>query len=129
MVPGRQTEDDMREYPDTIPEAYRADPDLADAYKDGWLVAARLENRAIERLGWTAWAAGMAADRDWHFGIWWGVVCEHQKRHWRFDDREVEEAFDAGALAAIKVGVSVYKDEHYAQYGAGANADDQPHAG
>jgi hypothetical protein len=118
----------MQEWPNEIPEAYKADPDLKEAYEDGWLVAARLEEKAIERLDYEAWAAGMAADRDWHFDIWWELVREDQKRHWRFEDREVEEAFDAGALAAIAAGVSVYKDEHYAQYGAGANADDQPHA-
>jgi hypothetical protein len=104
----------MRDYPDKTPEAYRADPALAEAYEDGWLEAACLEDRAIKRLGWTAWAAGMAADRDWHFDVWWELVREHQKRHWRFDDREVEEAFDAGALAAIEAGLATYTDEDYA---------------
>jgi hypothetical protein len=116
----------MQEWPDEIPAAYKGDPDLIEAYQDGWLVAARLETKAIERLDYEAWAAGMAADRDWHEDIWWQLVREHQKRQWRFADREVEDAFDDGALAAIAAGVSVYKDEHYAQYGAGANADVQP---
>jgi hypothetical protein len=119
----------MQEWPNEIPEAYKADPDLKEAYEDGWLVAARLEQRAIEQLGWKAWAAGMAADRDWHEDVWWELVRQEQRRYFRFNTPAEEEAFDAGALAAIAAGVSVYKDEHYAQYGAGANADDQPHAG
>jgi len=119
----------MKEWPDEVPDIYRADPALAEAYQDGWLVAARLEQRAIEQLGYKAWAAGMAADRDWHRDVWWELVRQEQRRYWRFDDREVEEAFDAGALAAIAAGLAAYTNEDYAQYGASEDADDQPHAG
>jgi hypothetical protein len=119
----------MQEWPDEVPDIYRADANLKEAYEDGWLVAARLEQRAIEQLGWKAWAAGMAIDRDWHREVWWELVRKEQRRYFRFASAADEEAFDAGALAAIAAGVSVYQDEHYAQCGAGANADDQPHAG
>jgi hypothetical protein len=105
----------MREFPDTIPEAYGADPDLTEAYEDGWLVAARLEERAKEKLDWEAWAGGCEPDKPWHRDIWWELVREEQRRHWRFDDREVEDAFDAGALDAIAAGLATYTDADYKQ--------------
>jgi hypothetical protein len=70
----------MREYPNTIPKAYRADPALADAYKDGWLMAAWLEQAAIDRLRDEAWYGGASADKDWHRDIWADAVSEHRKR-------------------------------------------------
>jgi hypothetical protein len=107
----------MRDYPDKTPEAYRADPALAEAYEDGWLVAARLEQRAKEKLDWEAWAGGCEPDKPWHRDIWWGLVREEQRRHWRFSDREVEDAFDAGALDAIEAGLAEFTDADYEMHG------------
>jgi hypothetical protein len=79
---------------DMIPEAYKADRALADAYRDGWQMAARLEEQAKERLDWNAWAAGTAADRDWHRDVWAEVVHEHRKRS-SFDETRREIDFHA----------------------------------
>jgi hypothetical protein len=70
----------MREYPDTIPAAYEADPALADAYREGRLMAAWLEQDALDRLRDRAFYGGASPDKDWHWDIWNEVVREHRKR-------------------------------------------------
>jgi hypothetical protein len=119
----------MREYPDTIPEAYRADPALTEAYEDGWLMAARLEDEACEWLGHNAWCHGIVPDKEYHYDVWFERVQEHQRRGYRFNNVEEMVAFYDGAHAAIVAGLAAYTDADYLAYRAEEDVSDQPDAG
>jgi hypothetical protein len=70
----------MQKWPNEIPAAYRADAALADAYKEGWELAACFESDAFHRLHHAAWCSGASPDKDWHWDIWNESVHEYRKR-------------------------------------------------
>jgi hypothetical protein len=103
----------MRSSPETIPQAYQTDKALADAYKDGWFVAAHFERTAKIQFDCEALLIGLIGpDRDWHRDVWARIVSDC-KSHFRFESSELSLAFDHGALDAIEAGLAAYTDADY----------------
>lgn len=124
-------------YPDTIPEAWRSDASLADAYRLGWNHGHGIACHNVPRLGETYWTDAngrQTADadniRDLHQDLCF-AAADNARSYSPFeftahafneagegdDDHpgsdELWEAFEAGECEAILADLATYDDDDY----------------